>query len=73
VAALEKAEADTSERAAELRVAAGKDVEKYRARLAEDEQSLAMARLVAENLGVSFDDEPAEGEAGQDQAATPTG
>ena len=73
LAALEKAEADTSERAAELRVAAAKDVEKYRARLAEDEQSLATARLVAENLGVSFDDEPAEDEAGQDPAAAPAG
>ena len=54
------------------RVAALRDRD-LRARLAEDEQSLATARLVAENLGVSFDDEPAEDEAGQDPAAAPAG
>ena len=58
-AALEKAEADTTERAAELQISRCRpDIEKFEAQLADDEQSLASARLVAENLGVAMDDEP---------------
>ena len=58
--ALEKAEADTTERAAELRSAAAADIEKFEAQLADDEQSLVSARLVAENLGVAMDDDDAD-------------
>ncbi len=64
--ALEKAEADTTDRAAELRSAAAADIEKFEAQLADDEQSLASARLVAENLGVAMDDDEVDGEAAGD-------